>query len=64
MQRGTERFLSATDKVQLMTERFPHGAELMQRGAEQFPSATDKVPLMTGRFPNATERSMSVNRRF
>ena len=45
----TERFLSATDKVQLMTERFP--------------SATDKAQLMTGWFLSGAESLVEVDER-
>ena len=59
---------SATDKVQLVTERLQSATEQVPLVTERLQSATEQVPLVTewfpngaGRFPSATEQLPSVN---
>ena len=53
----TEPFPSATDKVQLVNERFLDATDKVQLVNERFLDATDKVQLVNERFLDATDRT-------
>jgi len=51
---------SATDKVQLMTERLQSATDKVPLVTERLQGATDKVPLVTRCFPTDAEGFLSV----